>query len=106
MSGMTREEAIRLLGVIDTICTMQMGDYGEREHKAMLMAIADMEKQIPKKPILEERCRPFACDNWKCPNCETEFPWEIEAELKVKEYHNCPYCGQAIVGGDWGEEND
>lgn len=36
---MTREEAIRLLGVIDTICTMRIDDYGEREHNAMLMAI-------------------------------------------------------------------
>lgn len=88
---MKREEAIRLLGVIDTICTMQMGDYGEREHNAMLMAIADMEKQIPKKPNEEQKdCVEATIP--RCPNCYSMF---------VEKY--CAKCGQAL---DWSEEND
>ena len=96
MSGMTRKEAIRLLGVIDAICTMQMGDYGEREHNAMLMAIADMEKQIPKKVLMGKNMMTKTISKC-CPRCHRKI--ERTEALDVW----CKYCGQAI---DWSEENE
>ena len=92
-------EAIRIEGIEIKGNLRRFNEFLE----GLAMAEEALEKQIPKKPILEECHKPFKCDNWKCPNCEMEFPWDIEAELKAKEYHNCPYCGQTIIGGDWGE---
>ena len=96
---MTREEAIRLLGVIDTICTMRIDDYGEREHNAIQMAIADMEKQIPKKLIKKWDYTRGNHDfhRWTCSKCERDIE-DISAD-----YEYCPYCGQKL---DWGDEDD
>ena len=85
---MTREEAIYLL---DNLKGMIEDSQGNDYDKAFNMAIADMEKQIPKKPNEEQKdCVEATIP--RCPNCYSMF---------IEKY--CSKCGQAI---DWSEEND
>lgn len=99
MSGMTREEAIKFLksGCLMLGCEYHIKDkcgdsYSIRETKkdiALDMAIEDMKKQIPKKPILWQDKMHL------CPNCHRDIK-RTEA-LDVW----CKYCGQAL---DWSKE--
>lgn len=59
--------------------------------KSLEMAIAALEKQIPKKPI--ENPTDDTCLYYEnhCPSCEN---------LLVVRYKHCPKCGQHI---DWSE---
>ena len=93
MSGMTREEAINLLKHIafkdDTGCM----------NEARNMAIADMEKQIPKKPIYSDfddneigEIIPYKAE---CPVCGNIFKF---GTWNDEENHHCK-CGQKI---NWG----
>ena len=84
---MKREEAIRLLGVIDTICTMRIDDYGEREHNAIQMAIADMEKQIQwqKTERFNRMIEAFECDFDLIGQGKMTFA-ELDRLLKDKSY--------------------
>lgn len=84
---MTREEAIKILRA--SHCDGL--DCRNCENCVVGMAIADMEKQIPKKPI--EYIMRFIC-----PNCES---------LEIEQYNDiggstffdyCPDCGQKL---DW-----
>ena len=82
---MRREEAKILL------CQMYLPSFDEQEKEALTMAIADMEKQIPKKPNEEQKdCVEATIP--RCPNCHSMF---------IEKY--CAKCGQAI---DWSEEDD
>lgn len=83
---MTREEAINWMKLA---CLPYHNDDARVE--AINMAIADMEKQIPKKPM-EYIMR------YICPNCES---LEIEQynELGGSTFFDyCPDCGQKL---DW-----
>lgn len=86
---MTREEAIRIVRFSNVLM------YNNPELKEALdMAIADMEKQIPKKPLdIVTEDNEFIC--MICPSCQ-----EIAVEFDDKY---CRRCGQAL---DWSEEND
>ena len=67
--------------------------------KSLEMAIAALEKQIPKKPTYEGDGYwngQLVYDTWICPNCEKRY------EVDCDNYDYCPDCGQAI---DWSEEN-
>ena len=70
--------------------------------EALDMAIADMEKQIPKKPIYEAdgyADGELVYDSAECPNCGHLFEYDINDW----ESAYCSDCGQAI---DWSEEGE
>ena len=63
--------------------------------KSLEMAIAALEKQMPKKPTYEGDGHwngQLVYDTWVCPNCEKRY------EVDYDNYDHCPNCGQAI---DW-----
>lgn len=113
MSGMTREEAKGFVqGKLDCMnrcdvfdckgtddcdgceyCYSQ-GNFGEQK-KALEMAIADMEKQIPKKPI-------GTYTDYKCSVCGRRVRSGKGSSSRQRD-NFCQRCGQAL---DWGEEND
>lgn len=65
--------------------------------KSLDMAIAALEKQIPKKPTYEGDGYwngQLVYDTWVCPNCGKGY------EVDYDNYDHCPNCGQAI---DWSE---
>lgn len=66
-------------------------------YSALEMAIEALEKQIPKKPILEGDGYwdgELVLDTWICPNCDKDY------EVDYDDYDYCPNCGQKI---DWSE---
>ena len=94
---MTREEAIKRLEYIRYVGN------GEQEYKncaeaiALDMAIADMEKQIPKKIVKVKIPNTSFCKagtRYKCPSC---------GEMLYSDWKFCFECGQAL---DWSVEND
>lgn len=65
--------------------------------KSLEMAIAALEKQIPKKPTYEVDSHWYGqlvYDTWVCPNCGKGY------EVDYDNYDYCPECGQKI---DWSE---
>ena len=91
MSGMTREEAIKN---ITTYLYAEFENVPKKVIEALEMAIADMEKQIYKKPNKHEE--DILGEYYSCPNC---------SENEINELYDkyCFRCGQAL---DWSEEND
>lgn len=63
----------------------------ENKIKAAKMGISALEKQIPKKPILDT----IYHQQYHCPNCEDELCKKYEYD---KRDTYCQWCGQAI---DW-----
>lgn len=57
-----------------------------------------LEKQIPKKPILENTKGIIGIDMWHCPVCKDEIISDWNRDIANPCCHN---CGQAI---DWSEE--
>ncbi len=88
---MTREEAKELL---DNLIGMIEDNHNSDYDSALKMAIADMEKQIPKKPISEDGFIKV----YTCPVCNT-----IVGNVFGDGDTYCHICGQKI---SWGEEND
>lgn len=87
---MTIEEAIKQLELNRPLAYTEL-------REAIDMAIAALEKQIPKKPDFEGDGYwngQLVYDTWICPNCEKRY------EVDYEEYDHCPYCGQKI---DWSE---
>ena len=94
MSGMTREEAIKILR-----SKIRTDSFDESFEEIMMdcaltMAIADMEKQIPKAVINQDEFYDYA----ECPNCKSP----------ARDFLGCIYgwcrnCGQRLKVG---EEND
>jgi len=89
---MTREEAIRELKI------QFVGEY-DRQREAKDMAISDMEKQIPKKPIpinyeqyvgVVRNAHYLRNHSW-CPNCSKD----------IQSGRYCVNCGQLL---DWSDE--
>lgn len=65
------------------------------------VAIEAIEKQIPKKPLLEGDGYydgEMVYDGWRCPNCDEYF------EIDEEAYKYCPECGQRICWEEGGEE--
>ena len=87
---MTLQEAIKwLIGIEEKY--IHGGDevFDKNRKVAIKTAISALEKQIPKKLIINEK------DGMRhCPNCDTFF-------LSGGKRH-CERCGQAL---DWGEED-
>lgn len=68
--------------------------YEKKFDAACEIAVKDMEKQIPKKPIKSDTEIRY-CEVWKCPSCG--FEWST----RVVDF--CYKCGQAI---DYSEESE
>lgn len=63
---------------------------------AIDMAVAALEKQIPKKVIFGHDEQDAIC----CPNCETEIAMMDEYRYESVFYKHCPNCGQKL---DWSD---
>lgn len=88
---MTYQEAIGIVNRRTTIpdddCTF------EQINEAIDMAIAALEKQIPKAPqFSSDGYGPEGMEVWDahCPSCEHELDGDGEEDI-------CPNCGQAIL---------
>lgn len=93
---MTREEAIKHLKEITGWANFWGGCYNDKLC-AIDMAIADMEKQIPKKPFRDKDNSNF----WTCPYCKEEMYWDTD--YGQQKFRYCNQCGQAL---DWSEERE
>lgn len=94
------EMAIEKLKELKTAGSNLIPSCGERAYvmtKAIAMAINALERQIPKKPVSEDRC-PL------CGGIVSYYysPFNIVAVTETKD-NFCATCGQAI---DWGKSND
>lgn len=101
VNAMTREEAIALFKLTKPTENSAF-DIFMRE--ALEMAIADVEKQIPKKCEIYTAIQPrMTFDNevdvYECPTCGTH----IGVADENNQYPHCWNCGQAL---DWSEEDD
>ena len=86
---MTREDAIAIIKFYDSETYKP-----QKIKEALYMAIEDMEKQIPKKPMeVITDDNEFICII--CPSCQ-----EISVEFNDRF---CRRCGQAL---DWSEEDE
>ncbi len=81
---MTNEEVIKLLNSV----TIYYG--GKCSRTALDLAIAALEKQMPKKPIIIEETADYF-GHTLCPNCK-------KVEFGFTQPCFCDRCGQAI---DW-----
>ena len=100
MSGMTREDAIKMITNLPVYRAELIYGGNSDLAKALGMAIADMGKQIPKKPIYEVdgyADGELVYDSAECPNCGHLFEYDINDW----ESAYCLECGQAL---DWSEE--
>lgn len=89
---MTYEEVKN--GLENLLCESGKAPRGYIEH--IVMAIPAVKKQIPKKPIKNNRA-------FFCPVCEKNVGLTLEYNgTKISHFeHYCEKCGQAI---DWSEE--
>lgn len=98
---MTDVEVIRKLNDIleeaieteDAICYVTSVD-----EEPLRMAIEALEKQIPKKPVLENTKGIVGINMWHCPVCKNEIISDWNKDIAN---HYCHHCGQAI---DWSDE--
>lgn len=91
---MTNKDAIRRFKLI-----VDNEVYTDAFRDACRFAIAALEKQTPKKPMLEgdgyDDNRNIIYDTWICPCCEDRY------EVDYERHNHCPTCGQTI---DWSDE--
>lgn len=88
---MTYEEAIKKIkqfGLYHAIGDLPNSVFTVQAFK---LAIEALEKQIPKKPVLENRY----IGHYNCPICNEDCTYDT-----VFKYPYCPFCGQAI---DWSD---
>ena len=93
---MTREDAIKILNPatsFDALLGMDREEGIKVVEEACLLAVADIEKQIPKKVLIGKNMMTKEFAKY-CPNCGT---------ILCCDWNYCFECGQAI---DWSEEND
>jgi hypothetical protein len=65
------------------------------------MAIAALEKQIPKKPYIQQiEVDYYEHDCYECPNCDSFLGYVSECKEEHYQNNYCPECGQKI---DWSE---
>lgn len=93
---MTYEEATELIekNIKRNACIPKDRDWW---NNALDMALEALDKQIPKKPILEAdgyADGELVYDTWFCPNCDKSY------EIDFDDYDFCPNCGQKIDGRD------
>ena len=67
--------------------------------KNMELIINALEKQIPKKPYIQQDNRNNDC--MECPSCDSFIGYECDCRDEHYQINYCPNCGQAI---DWSDE--
>ena len=93
---MTTEEAIEL---IENDLKLYSKDLSSKYKNGLRMAISALEKQIPKKPYIQQDDRNNDC--LECPSCDSFIGYEYDCRDEHYQINYCPCCGQAI---DWSEE--
>ena len=98
---MSPEEAIRRIKNHNEVHSRKEKHFAVHITKALNMAVAALEKQIPKKPIAEER-KDYEGNifevAYRCPKCNRWVCCDYENDIK-EEYPYCN-CGQAL---DWSD---
>lgn len=62
-----------------------------------------LEKQIPKKPIVNSCCRYVDYQDFFCPYCKKRIISRLDGDfVDGKKQQHCDNCGQAL---DWSENN-
>lgn len=70
--------------------------------KSVALGMKALEKQIPKKPIME-KSNNICFDEFCCPSCKKRIISRLDGEwIAGKTQKYCDECGQAI---DWSEDN-
>ena len=72
---------------------------GRAQSEAFQMAINALEKQIAKKPYIQQDNRNNDC--MECPSCDSFIGYECDCRDEHYQINYCPNCGQAI---DWSDE--
>ena len=67
--------------------------------EALKKAINALEKQIAKKPYIQQDNRNNDC--MECPSCDSFIGYECDCRDEHYQINYCPNCGQAI---DWSDE--
>lgn len=90
---MTIQEMIRIL-------KMEMLGDSEQMECAKQIAAGALEKQIPKKPILDSRtCRYVDYQEFFCPYCRNRIISRLDGDFIIgRKQKHCDNCGQAL---DW-----
>ena len=89
---MTIEEAINEL--LDYVAE---NDKLTVNFEAVTMAIAALEKQIPKKPHIQQiEVDYYEHDCYECPNCDSFLGYVSECKEEYYQNNYCPKCGQVI----------
>ena len=92
---MTESEAIKELHEIRP----RGGIIPQKRAEAIDVAINALEKQIPKKPYIQQDDRNNDC--LECPSCDSFIGYEYDCRDEHYQIDYCPNCGQAI---DWSDE--
>ena len=74
------------------------GNFGNQK-EAFSVAINALEKQIAKKPYVQQNDRNNDC--LECPSCDSFIGYECDCRDEHYQIGYCPNCGQAI---DWSDE--
>ena len=67
---------------------------------AIVYAVSELEKQIPKKPIMKQYFEDLEDEYLCCPTCGEILTDRIQADNKTFYFH-CMNCGQKF---DWSDE--
>jgi len=103
---MTEKEAIEVIR--DKACNDRCEEihcndacmYG-KDKCAFDMAIQALEKQMPKKPYIQQvEIDYYEHDCMECPSCDSFLGYASECKEEHYQENYCPNCGQRL---DWGE---
>ena len=95
---MTENEAIKKLNMLDEALNFQRYDADECSC-ALQMAIQALEKQISKKPYVQQVVKDFReHDCYECPNCDCFVGYVSECQEEHYQDNYCSNCGQKL---DW-----
>ena len=97
---MTEQEAISCLKADKEYLTdMKICDGEEMD-----IAINALEKQIPKKPYIQQvEIEDYDRDCMECPSCDSFLGYETDCKEEHYQDNYCPNCGQKL---DWSELNN
>lgn len=93
---MTKQEAIETIKI--AIAEVEW-NYPMDYSIAFDMAMDALEKQIPKKPYIQQDDRNNDC--MECPSCDSFIGYEYDCRDGHYQINYCNYCGQKL---DWSEE--